>query len=54
MDYSTGTYTAVNTVTDSSKDYIITDRAFRLPGDNIITVSDGLINKIREELKCGR
>jgi hypothetical protein len=54
MDYDTGTYTVVNKVIGSTTEYRITDRVFRLPGDNIITVSDEFISKIREELKCGK
>lgn len=52
MDYTAGIYTVVNTVTGTSRDYRITDRVFRLPGDNVIILTDELINKIREELRC--
>jgi signal peptidase I len=52
MDYATGVYTVINTVTGASRGYRITNRTFKLPGDNMVIVTDDLINKIREELKC--
>jgi signal peptidase I len=52
MDYQAGIYTVINTVTGSNKEYRITDQRFKLPGDNMVIVTDDLINKIREELKC--
>jgi hypothetical protein len=52
MDYSSGIYTVVNTVTGASKEYRITDTVFHLPGDNIFPLTDDLINKYRRDLLC--
>ncbi|CVK18428.1 hypothetical protein SPSPH_045000 [Sporomusa sphaeroides DSM 2875] len=54
MDYAAGIYTVVNTVTGTSREYRITDRVFKLPGDHVITITDELINNIREELRCAK
>jgi len=52
MDYQTGTCTVKNTYAKTEKEYIITNKKFKMPGDNIIPLTDEWINKIREELKC--
>jgi hypothetical protein len=53
FDYDTCTCTVVNTATGSSKQYLITDKAFRLPRDNMIILTDESIDRMREELLWG-
>jgi len=52
FDYNTSTYAVINTVTGMGKEYHITDKVFKLPGDNMITINDDFINQAREDLKC--
>lgn len=52
FDYTANRCTVVNMVTGASKDVYINDGNFKLPGDNVIPISDEFINKMRSELKC--
>lgn len=52
FDYEACICTVTNTVTGAIKEYRIVDHLFKLPGDNLIIVTDDWINKIREELLC--
>lgn len=54
MDYHTSTCTVTNTVTGSIKEIRITEQGFKLPGDQVLTINDELVNKWREELVCGK
>lgn len=51
FDYSTNTYTVINTVTGVTKYYYITEQKFKLPGDNVININDDFINNVREVLR---
>lgn len=54
FDYDECICTVTNTVTGSTKEYLITDKTFRFPRDNAILLTDDLINNIKGELVCGR
>lgn len=52
FDYLANRCTVTNTVMGSSKEFFINDGKFKLPGDNVIRITDDFINKVRSELVC--
>lgn len=54
FDYETCTCTVTNTATGNIREFRIVEKSFRLPGDNVILLTDESVNRMREELMCGR
>jgi hypothetical protein len=52
MDYGTSTCTVTNIARGTTKDIRIVEGGFKLPGDNVLIISDEQVNKWRGEL-CG-